>query len=110
MLTDQSIIKRLEILEKQNRRFKRFGAAGIVIVASFLLMGQARTPRRVEANEFVLLDSKGKVRSTWTVMPDRAALDFMDDNGLLATAISYYSAGGGGSIMLSGRNGTSIYN
>jgi hypothetical protein len=112
MSEDQSIIQRLEALERQNRRIKGVGAAVIAIAASLLLMGQARPPRRIEANQFVLVDSNGKARSMWTVESGglnagRAALDFYDDRGIIEGAIA--SSSGGASLMLSGKSGTSIY-
>jgi hypothetical protein len=108
MSEDQSIlVKRLEALEKENRRIKGIGGAVIVIAASLLLMGQARTSRRVEANQFVLVDSNGKARSMWTVESGRAELEFYDNAGIIAASMA--SSSGGAYIYLLGKNGASSF-
>lgn len=59
----QALAQRLERLEKQNPRLKRVGIIALLALASFVLMGQAATKRRVEANEFILKDSDGRVKA-----------------------------------------------
>jgi hypothetical protein len=57
------IFARLDALERQNRRFKRIGTTIVLLaVSATLLMGQARTTKVLEANEFVLRDPSGKIR------------------------------------------------
>ena len=58
------IQSRLEKLERENRRVKRFGALAALIGGSLLLMGQAKTSRTVEAESFVLRDPQGRLRAT----------------------------------------------
>src|SRR5579859_6074372 len=59
----QSILKRLEKVEAENRRLKICGTAVAVVVAAFVLMGQASAPPKVvEAERFVLKDSSGNIR------------------------------------------------
>ena len=58
-----TVMNRLERLEKQNRRFRQIGAVALVLIGSVLLMGQASPKRTVEANEFLLKDSGGRVRA-----------------------------------------------
>jgi hypothetical protein len=68
MSTEESILERLNVLEKQNRRMRRIGIAAIVIAASLLVMGQKTAVNRtVEASEFILRDSNGIVRSKWAM-------------------------------------------
>ena len=51
-------------LERQNRRFKRFGTAGLIFVALLIVMGQAYPSRKVvEANDFILRDDSGNMRA-----------------------------------------------
>lgn len=54
---------RLEKLERENRRMKRIGIAAAVVVSTFIVGGQAKTSKIVEANEFRLLDASKKVRA-----------------------------------------------
>ncbi len=53
---------RLAALENQNRRFKQLGAALLIVVTSLIVMGQASSKKTVEADEFIVRDSSGKVR------------------------------------------------
>ena len=48
-------------LERQNRRFKRFGVGDPASLR--LLLGQAPSKKTVEANEFVLRDDGGSIRA-----------------------------------------------
>jgi hypothetical protein len=64
----QTILERLEKLERHNRRLKRAGALALVVVSAVLLMGQAAPKSRiVEAEEFVVKDSSGKMRAVFGV-------------------------------------------
>ena len=78
---EQSIIERLEKLEKQNRRMKRVGGVFLAIVASLLLMGQAAAKHTFDGTEFLLRDSKGVIRAKWTVTDKGPQLLFLDTNG-----------------------------
>ena len=70
----EMLVGRLEKLERQNRGMRQGGSTALVLTAALLLMGQAapkKTPfpktRTVDANEFVLKNSNGKVGacSSW---------------------------------------------
>lgn len=64
----QRLNRRIEVLEKQNQRFKCGGLAVLVLIGTALLMGQSppNTPKEaeprnvVEAQRFVLLGRSGK--------------------------------------------------
>ncbi|OFW26814.1 MAG: hypothetical protein A3H27_05285 [Acidobacteria bacterium RIFCSPLOWO2_02_FULL_59_13] len=57
------VLKRLESLERQNRRLKQIGASALVVIAALVLMGQTSARRTVEANEFILRDGAGGARA-----------------------------------------------
>ena len=61
----QAVVERLERIEKQNRILRRVGLALLLLPLALLVMGQARQPRTVEAEKFVLVDSSGK---TWAAL------------------------------------------
>ncbi|MGA8285943.1 MAG: hypothetical protein WB796_14415, partial [Candidatus Sulfotelmatobacter sp.] len=67
MNSDRSIVEELEKrvarVEGQNRRLKRTGAAGLIVVALLVIMGQTSSKKTVEANEFILRDGAGNVRA-----------------------------------------------
>ena len=55
---------RLETVERQNRKIKLFGIVAILVIGSFFIMGQTTLRNRViEAEKFVLVDSKGQTRA-----------------------------------------------
>jgi len=57
------IRQRLEKLERENRRLKRAGSLGLLLVAAGFLMAQGKYNRRIEAEEFVLTDAHGSERA-----------------------------------------------
>jgi hypothetical protein len=58
----QSLIARIEKLERQNRRFKRGGLAILLAAATLIGMGQGRPTRSLEAEQFILKDAQGRPR------------------------------------------------
>jgi hypothetical protein len=90
-----AIAARLERLEKQNRRMKQLGAMVLLVVGSVFLMGQAApTPRIVEANEFIVKDTNGRVRGRFGIPPhlpltNGPALSLMDEKGTTRLELSF---------------------
>jgi|SRR5215472_4050826 len=79
---------RLEKLERENRRMKKTGTVGIVFASVLFISGQAKTDKVVEANEFRLMDSAGKVRALLSMIPSGPELSFYDDHGTVVANIS----------------------
>ncbi|MBI3896476.1 MAG: hypothetical protein HY313_11155 [Acidobacteria bacterium] len=80
------VLKRLENLERWNRRVKQAGTVVLILAASVLLVGQAQGCRRtvertVEANEFVLKDSSGIVRGRFSMTEQGPELGLFDSSG-----------------------------
>ena len=70
--TLDTVTQRLDRLERENRHLKRIGSMVILGLAALVLMGQALpkpTPKTIEAEEFVLRDSKGKKRAVLGFAP-----------------------------------------
>src|SRR5574337_355803 len=65
-----SVVQRLEHLERENRRLKRLGGFLIFGVAAVVLMGETKGARVIEAEKFVLRDLVGKTRAVPSTMPD----------------------------------------
>jgi hypothetical protein len=79
-------LKRLERrqaeLQRTNRRLASVIGAIIVMTGALVLMGQTTQPQRLEATEFVLRGSDGKVRGAMGVLPDGAiGLNLADIKG-----------------------------
>ncbi len=73
------LIERLKCLEyrqaelqRTNRRLGSVTGAIVVIAGALILMGQTRQPQSLEATEFVLRGSDGKVRGAMGMLPDGA--------------------------------------
>jgi len=58
-----AIRQRLEKLERENRRLKRAGTLGLLVVGAAFLMAQGKYNRRVDAEEFVITDAHGSERA-----------------------------------------------
>ncbi len=67
---ESAILKRMERLERENRTIKGAALLLMLTAGAILLMGQAPRSRKIEASEFVLLDSAGKSRGELAMAPD----------------------------------------
>jgi hypothetical protein len=87
----QKLTSRIETLERQNRHF-RLGGAGFLLLAVLASMAAVSPkPRTVEAEQFIVRDSKGRARVTIgtapvsgaavSLSPDEPALWFSDEKG-----------------------------
>lgn len=77
---------RLERLERECRRSRRTTLVVLVGAAAAILMGQApphRMPKSLEAEEFVLRDSRGQVRASLGTAqnPNATVLQIFGENG-----------------------------
>lgn len=103
----EGILRRIERLERQNRRMKLAGLGALVIAGAFLLMGQASGPHtlpEVRANSFVLVDAQGKQRATLDIIMDQPRLALSDTNGTIRAALAISL--GGPALVLVGSNGS----
>jgi hypothetical protein len=65
----QKITLRVETLERQNRCF-RIGAVGLVLLAALGSIAAVNSkPRTIEAEQFIIRDSKGRARVTIGTVP-----------------------------------------
>jgi hypothetical protein len=87
----QKLALRVEALERQNRHF-RLGAAGLLLLAALGSMAAVNSkPRTIEAEQFIVRDSKGRSRVTLatapvsgaavSLSPDEPAVWFSDEKG-----------------------------
>lgn len=85
-MTDSELLKRLEKLERDNRRLKRFGLAALALVAGLGLVAAARpVPKVIKAHEFEVVNSAGTVRIRMGVSPkvQAASITLFDAAGKL---------------------------
>jgi hypothetical protein len=90
--------KRLDRLERESRRLKRATLVVIVGATAALLMGQIaphRSVKTLEAEEFVLRDSRGQIRASLGTAqgPSATILQIHGDNGKPRTRVTVSSDG-----------------
>jgi hypothetical protein len=59
-----NLAQRVARLERQNRQLKVLGAAIVLSIVTFFLIGAAKTPRTIEAEKIVIFDQHGHARIT----------------------------------------------
>jgi hypothetical protein len=96
--TLDDLTTRLERLERQGRRWKRTAFVVLLGAVALAVMGQApqhRLPKSLEAEEFVLRDSRGQVRASLGTAQgsNSTVLQFHGENGKPRTRITVASDG-----------------
>jgi hypothetical protein len=87
--TEIVLIERMEEIERENRRLRRFGTTMIVgmavilgvTFAVFIYSGSfgAGVPRNIAARQFTILDDKGTSRGTWGIAEDGTVRFMLSD-------------------------------
>lgn len=103
-MTNAELARRVERLERGNRRLKGFALAPLAFALALTTMYAARpVSQRVTAHEFDVVDSSGRVRIRMSMgalqQPDIA---LMDAKGLYHVELYLVRDGGGGNIALTG--------
>jgi len=98
----QTILERLEKLERQNRRLKLAGVVALIAVGVFVLKGlMAPTSRTLRAQEFQLVDSSGKLMGKLGLDGKSPELEFYNQKGLTTASLYAYGNGNIGGLLLS---------
>ncbi len=80
--TMETLTRRLDRVERENRRLKQTGVVALAVIAAVVLMGQAMPSKVVEAEQFVVRDASGKVHAVLGTVNKRAvSLALIDKNG-----------------------------
>ncbi len=108
--TIETLARRVDRVERENRRLKRAGVVALAVIAAVVLMGQATTnkvAKVVEAEKFVLRDADGKGRARLESLPSglvRLALLDKYENVQSVLGVGV----GRPSLVLAGRNNKTI--
>jgi len=74
-MNDTELGRRLEKLERSNRRLKHFGLAALVVVAGLVAVAATRpAPQKITAHEFDVVDGAGNVRIRLTTFAEGASI------------------------------------
>ena len=82
-LTEQSLARRIERLERQNRRLRIGGAIAALAGAAALCVGASAPRKTVESDLLVFKDAKGTTRMIVGMADDGPAITMLDDKGKL---------------------------
>jgi hypothetical protein len=85
--TVETLVRRMDLAERENRRVRRVGLVALAGLVAMVLMGQATpNPRlikttQIEAERFVLSDSRGRVLGGLEIRDDGTPMLFLDRPG-----------------------------
>ena len=76
--TIETLARRLDKVERENRRLMRIGAVALAVIVAVVLMGQAtwklappgKPGKVVGAEQFIVHDARGGVRAVLGTLPD----------------------------------------
>ena len=100
-----TLVARLEKLERQNRRWRRGAAAVLLAGGSLVLMAQAKagsSPKVVQAVAFELVDKTGKVIATLDGREAPSRVKFNVSDGAGNDRFNLIVSGDGGLVRLAG--------
>jgi hypothetical protein len=87
----ETIIARLEKLERQNKRLRQVGIVSLLLLAVLVVAGVAAPSRTIEAEKFVLKDVNGKTRAELLSNDAGPDLRLLDENGIIRLSVSIYA-------------------
>jgi len=102
--SEPTLVKRLETLERANRRLQRVALAALLLLTATALIA-ATDARSIEGTSFKLLDAEGKVR---ILMTAASGLSFLDANGTTRAILGLDGEGPG--LVLYGDTSRAILN
>ncbi len=108
--TMEALVKRLNRLERENRRLKRAGVIALAVMTAVVLMGKAtagKVAKVIEAEGFVLRDARGTVRARLeTLSFGKVQLVLFDKDEKPQSILGVGSDGPG--LILGGKEGTTF--
>ncbi len=107
--TMETLARRVERVERENRRLKQAGVVALAVIAAIVLMGKAtwklappgKPGKVVGAEQFIVHDARGGVRATLGTLPDGTVRLVLYDRGNPGETRVILSAGPEGSPVLS---------
>jgi len=93
------LCKRMDMLERQNRRLKVATLGAVAVVSAILLMGTASPRKVVKAEEFVLSDAQGRQRALLRMSQWGPSLDLRDEKGTIRATLHMDDNGPGVSLL-----------
>lgn len=86
--TIETLGRRLDRLERENRRLKRVGVVALAVIGAVVMMGQATGGRLVDAGKFILRDWEGRKRGELMTISSGAYLGLDGPNGKTRVTIA----------------------
>jgi len=85
--TMETLARRLDRMERENRRIRQAGVVAVAVIVAVGLMGHVAGEKVVEAEWFVLLDSSGQPRAVLAVAKGGSGLYLYDNKGKLRAGL-----------------------
>lgn len=104
------LMRRIEQVEKQNRRMKSFTGALAIAVLAFILMGaqsvvQEGQFRKITAQEITIVDSTGKARVEMGTTNEGTGIRILSEQGKRVVGLGIAADGGGSGMLVADRDG-----
>lgn len=88
-MSEAELVKRLERLERDDRRLKKFGAAALVVAAILGTMAATRpVPQKIVAHEFDVVDGAGNVRAELHIFKGEPSFGLFSSTGELRASMN----------------------
>jgi hypothetical protein len=91
--TEHSLERRIERLERQNRRYRLGGAILILASAAALCIGMSAPRKTLETDLLLIKDANGTTRMILGMADDGPAITMLDEKGKLRANIGVTSKG-----------------
>jgi len=109
LIPSRDLMRRLDRIERENRRLKRLWGTTMLLVVALALMGQSapsNVPKVLEAERFTVRDPNGTPRASWGIGSTGALVMGMNDkNGKTRITLSV-EPDGSPSFDFRGKDGT----
>jgi len=100
--TMETLARRLDGVERENRRLKQVGVVALAVIAAVVLMGQAtggKVAKVIEAENFIVRDEHGRKRAELGAKSGNVGLAFYGNSGLASISLYLYQ-GASPSLMV----------
>jgi hypothetical protein len=84
----ETLTRRLDRLERENRRWKILGIAGAAVAAFLMLTGVTVKEPMIGAEAFTLLGKQGELRAVFAMVKDEPTLALFDSGGRVRAGLS----------------------
>jgi hypothetical protein len=101
------LARRVDRLERENRRWRMLGVVGLTVLAVLSLTGLTVKDPMVGAQAFTLVNSEGQIRAVFAMVENEPTLAFFDNGRKVRAGLSL--VGNAPKLILYGEDGNPIW-